>query len=205
MFSTFRNTAIVAAALALGAGLAVPAQAGFIATMDQIGGNVVVTGSGSFDTAGLTSTTPFPAHPTAAINPSLNVVILGGAGTNNAFTGLTPDHATFGSGGATKNASSASGAVLGIGDASAGFNSLYLPNGYVSGTSVSDITTFAGATFTGLGVTPGTYEWTWGTGATADSFTLQIGPVAAAPEPASLPLLVMGLAGLGLVVRRRRA
>ena len=46
-------------------------------------------------------------------------------------------------------------------------------------------------------------EWTWGTGANADSFTLQIG-AAAVPKPASLPLLVMGLAGLGMALRTRR-
>jgi hypothetical protein len=52
---------------------------------------------------------------------------------------------------------------------------------------------------------PGTDEWTWGTGAHADSFTLEVGPVAPVSEPASLSLLVMGLAGLGIVLRTRRA
>jgi hypothetical protein len=75
----------------------------------------------------------------------------------------------------------------------------------VSGTSVSDLTTFAGDTFASLGVTPGTYVWTWGSGATADSFTLQIGPAQTVPEPASLTLLAVGLAGLGMVLHRRRA
>jgi hypothetical protein len=207
MFSVFRNTAVGlgAAVMLTGvAGLVIPANAAFIATMDQVGADVVITGSGSFDTIGLTPTSPFIPVSTAFVDPSINALVLGGGGTQNAFTGLTPDHATFGNGAETL-ASSTSGAVLGIAAAAAGFNSLYLPNGYVSGTSVSDLTTFAGDTFASLGVTPGTYVWTWGSGATADSFTLQIGPAQTVPEPASLTLLAVGLAGLGMVLHRRRA
>jgi hypothetical protein len=48
----------------------------------------------------------------------------------------------------------------------------------------------------------GTYRYTWGTGPTADSFTVQIGPVAV-PEPASLP--VFGLPAALLLLRRRTA
>jgi hypothetical protein len=36
--------------------------------------------------------------------------------------------------------------------------------------------TFTGQTFINLGVTPGTYTYTWGTGLNADSMTLQVGP-----------------------------
>jgi len=39
-----------------------------------------------------------------------------------------------------------------------------------------------------LGVAPGTYVWSWVPGEN-QNFTLQIGPAAAAPEPASLTLL----------------
>jgi hypothetical protein len=56
-----------------------------------------------------------------------------------------------------------------------------------------------------LGLTPGTYDWTWGTGNHADRFTVQIGPAATGvPLPksawaalASLPLV--------LAFTRRRA
>jgi hypothetical protein len=56
------------------------------------------------------------------------------------------------------------------------------------------------ATFASLGVTPGTYVWTWGTGAD-QSFTLEIGT---APIPAALPLFATGLGGLGLIGWRRK-
>src|SRR5262249_22787531 len=65
--------------------------------------------------------------------------------------------------------------------------------------------TWNGATIASLGAIPGTYTWHWGTGANADSFTLNIIAPSAAPEPASLALLAMGLAGLGMVVRTRRS
>jgi hypothetical protein len=203
MKSTKRLAGIAVAGAIAAAGVVLPAHAGFIATMQQVGGNVVVTGTGSFDTAGLIPGSPAAPSSTAVIDPSTNVVLLGGGGTNNLFTGLTHGSATFGSGGLT-NASSTSGAVLGIGF-SAGFapNTLYLPNGYVSGTSVSDTTRFSGATFTSLGVTPGTYVWSWGSAANGDfdTFTLQIGsPV---PEPASA--LLFGLPVVATLLARRSA
>src|SRR5215831_18976175 len=52
--------------------------------------------------------------------------------------------------------------------------------------------------------TPGTYVWTWGTGEDADSFTLDIKAAKTVPEPASLTVLALGLAGLRMALRTRR-
>jgi hypothetical protein len=82
------------------------------------------------------------------------------------------------------------------------FPAIVVPQGYTSGNSLSDTMTFTGKTFASLGVLPGTYTWNFGTGANADSLILEIGVV---PEPASLTLLAVGLAGLGMALRLRRA
>jgi len=42
---------------------------------------------------------------------------------------------------------------------------VYLPYKYVNNTPVSHTATYHSATFATLGVTPGTYAWTWGGGA----------------------------------------
>ena len=67
---------------------------------------------------------------------------------------------------------------------------------------LSDTATWDDTTISGLGLTPGTYTWTWGSGATADSFVINIPPV---PEPTTLTLLGSALFGLGVVYLRRRA
>jgi PEP-CTERM motif len=196
MFATFRNTAIGAAALGLCAGLALPAQAAFIVTLQQVGANVVATGSGTIDLTGLTpdSTAPF----SSGIIPNIGAIAIGMPifESDNFYLGFSGP-SSFGSGVGTFPSSSGSGDKVVIdGDL------LAVPAGYVSGDPLADMSTYNNATFASLGVTPGTYEWTWGSGPDADSFTLEIGAV---PEPGSLPLLAMGLAGLGLVVRTRRA
>ena len=77
---------------------------------------------------------------------------------------------------------------------------LLLPSLYVSDTPLSDTATYDTATFASLGVTPGTYVWTWGSGAD-QSFTLEIGTT---PLPAALPLFATGLGALGLLGWRRK-
>ena len=60
--------------------------------------------------------------------------------------------------------------------------------------------TYDNQTFMSLGVTPGTYEWTWGSGAN-QNFTLVIG-AAAVPEPSSVLLLASPLVFVLLLATR---
>jgi hypothetical protein len=49
-----------------------------------------------------------------------------------------------------------------------------------------------GQTLASLGLTPGTYVYTWGTGVDADSLTVN---VEAVPEPAIWAMMLLGFAG----------
>jgi len=75
--------------------------------------------------------------------------------------------------------------------------------GYESGSPLHSTSEYLGQTFATLGVTPGTYEWTWGTGPN-QNFTIDI-VAAAVPEPSSVLLLGGALVGLLLMHARRRS
>ena len=170
------------------------APAAFTLTLSQVGNNVVANGTGTINLAALTfslNTTADPYfYPAAALlrggaSGSLDIYKQGG------LTGPT----SFGTGDALTG-SSGTGSLAGIG----GFGPfLYVPGGYVSGTLLTNTATFDNATFASLGFTPGTYTFTWGTGATADSLT-----VIGVPEPSALSLLGIGAIALSVVVSRRR-
>jgi hypothetical protein len=81
---------------------------------------------------------------------------------------------------------------------------LVVPDDYVSGETLAGENRFNNRNFTNLGVTEGTYVWTWGSGANADSLTLRIGDPNGVPVPATLGLLMLGLAGLGACRRGGR-
>jgi len=165
----------------------------FIVNIDQVGPNVVVTGSGSIDLTGLTFDLP-QSGKVGFVLPGSGILLIGPGpattGSIDVYTGVSVP-ASFGTGGAT-NGSSGTGNLVGVD----GGGFLAVPAGYMSGNPLSDTMTFDGATFASLGLTPGTYTSTWDT---TDSFVINIVPL-----PAALPLFATGIGGLGLLGWRRK-
>ena len=64
--------------------------------------------------------------------------------------------------------------------------------------------TFDKATFASLGVTPGIYVWTWGTGLENQNFTLVIGGAGVPDGGTTVSLLGCGLLGLAALRRKLR-
>ena len=148
------------------------APAAVVVNLLEQSGDVVATGSGSLNTAGLSL---YQNGGTGSILiPSNGGVTLGSFSLISTFAPIAGP-VNFGGGGSNRNVASESGNLFGV---LGGGEQLIVPYGYTSGTSLSATATWANSTFTSLGLTTGTYEWTWGGGDTADSFTLNIGPIA---------------------------
>ncbi len=200
MLRRFGALATIGLGMLGGASLfATQGQAAFIATIEQVGPNVVVTGSGSLDVTGLSF--EGAGADVSGIFPAVAAIGIGSPNSDPAdeYGGLISGPSNFGSGGETIPSSSGGGdkvALIGSG------NELDVPQGYVSGNPLADSSTYNGATLASLGVIPGTYIWTWGSGADADSFTIDAGVVV--PEPASLMLLGIAMALTLLAAGRRR-
>lgn len=77
---------------------------------------------------------------------------------------------------------------------------VYVPAGYVSNSLLSDSATYNNATFSSVGVRPGTYKWTWGAGA-GQNFTLQIGPAAVPDSGSTVRVLTLSLVALFGITR----
>jgi hypothetical protein len=171
------------------------AHAMFIADIEQVGSNVVVTGNGSLDLSGLTSVAPKAAI--ASVEGSTANLIIGQATTVpvDVYSGVSGP-TSFGSGLASVLASSGTGPTTAIWGAS---GLLDVPSGYVTGTTFSDSSTYDNATLASLGLMPGTYTYSWST--PDDSFVVNIGTT---PLPAALPLFAGGLGALGLLGWRRK-
>ena len=197
MFRSVLKTALSALALVglvAEFALLAPAQAAYVVTLQQVGANVVATGSGTIDLTGL-SFFGNGALFAPEISPRIGLILTGPSVPGSTYEGYTGPP-NFGSGGPTLP-SSGSGDIVGINFFG---TELEVPLGYVSDTALSTTSTYNNQTFASLGATPGTYVWTWGSGADADSFTVQIG----VPEPSTWAMMLIGFAGLGFAFRRSR-
>ena len=183
----------ITTALAVGP-LAEKAEASVVIDIYQKGGDVLAAGTGTIDLTDLVF--EGTAASRATVTPANGIVLVGPGPSGPALPDLdayagASGPASFGSGGA-KGASVGSGSFFGVLGV-LGF--IEVPLDYVSGTPLSGSSTWDGQTLASLGLTPGTYVYSWGTGADADSLTVNIEGV---PEPSTWAMMVLGFAGLSL-------
>jgi hypothetical protein len=196
------RSAALGAAILIGFGLCAPkAQAAYVVTIEQIGSDVLATGSGSINFDALTFF--IDESDSAVLGASDGVIVVGPTilTDDTYYSGIMGPDASFGGGGEFFG-SSGGGGLVGLAtfvQTSGGV--VVVPRDYVSGAPLGTSTaTWADAGISSLGLTPGMYVWKWGSGTTADTFTLDI---VAAPEPATWAMMFLGLAGLALVRVRR--
>lgn len=173
------------------------AEASFLVNITQSGSDVVATGFGTINTAGLIFYMS-ASDGTSSVIPDIGALALSAPGFDGAiYGGIIAGPANFGSVGES-DASSGAGDTFGFAPlVFSPYGFVIVPVGYTSGAILSDNSTWDSTTIADLGLIPGRYLYTWGSGATADSFTLNI-----APEPGSLSLLVIG--SLGVLHHLRR-
>ena len=176
-------------------GLSAPsAQAGYVVDLTQQGSNVVASGSGAIDLTGLFFLGSISLS--SELDPNGPAILTGPAGASSVDAyGNSTGPANFGSGPQTF-VDTGSGDFVGIFTPPEARTTLFVPHGYVSDSFLSDTSTYDNQTFSSLGATPGTYKWTWGSGAN-QNFTLVIGTVV--PEPSTWAMMLLGFAGLGFM------
>ncbi|HWY80429.1 MAG TPA: PEP-CTERM sorting domain-containing protein [Roseiarcus sp.] len=197
---TRRTTTLTAIALLMmGALFAPAAQAKYVAIFEEVDSNVVEVGGGAIDLTDLTQT-PAVNTLTPSIAPTVSQFISGAAGAQGQIYRDLIGPRSFGTGDpANADLSSGDGVELSVNRLS---NKIEVPVGYVSDSPLSETSTYLNATFASLGLTPGAYVYSWGSGDHADSFTIVIG--APVPEPSTWAMGLIGFAGLGYAAMRRK-
>ena len=173
------------------------ANAAFIYTINQVGNNVVGTGTGSLNTTGMTFLSVQNFNGTF-LRSGFAQIFSGhlSATDGSRMSGSVSGPTTWGSASTTLHAaSSSSGDDLGF-QGNGGL--LYLPTGYVSGAALLTGDVWNNTTLAALELTTGIYNYT--VSPNGDTISVLIGqPV---PEPASMSLIGLGL--LGFMVQRSR-
>jgi len=196
----------VSVAVALGVmAFSSSAYASAIIEIKQQGANVVATGSGTLDLADLFASFGGFDGFTAVSGQNAYVVtgpVLPATDSVTFYTGATGP-ANFGSG-PYMVASSGSGDRFGV-DVAGGTARIWIAPNYHSGSALSATDTWDNTTLAGLGLDPGVYTYSWGTGADADTLQVRIGgAVAGVPEASTWAMMLGGFGLVGGAMRARR-
>ena len=193
----FSRVSILSGLAALGLLVGIPvAQAAVLITISESGANVVATGGGTINLAALTAASNGNTFPQVIGDGAF--VAVGANNSNFTLYDVTIIGPTSFGTIALSFAGNGTGDFFGVwGNAS----SIFVPQGYVSNAALTGTAQWNNHSFATLGLTPGTYVYTWGSGATADSLTVQI-TAATIPEPGTLTLVALG--GVCAFAHRRR-
>lgn len=178
-----------------------PAQALAIVTVSQVNNDVLVSASGTLNITGLSyiGGTGY----TYGIDPDTATFLVNPGPFSSLYQGNFSRPPSLGPGTLNVLPISGSGDSFGIAlyyDTP----TLFVPGGtQYSGGAISGTSVYSNTTIPGLGLTPGTYTWSWGDNSD-QRITMQIGPAVAVPGP--LPLLgaASALAWSRRLRRRRR-
>jgi hypothetical protein len=176
------------------------ANADVVITAVESGGDVVFSSpGGAFDLSALSHGGGFGMGSGFGLSHAdFSLASVGLGGSTDFYTTISAP-ANFGAGGLVQ-ANSATGPTYGASgpEYGTGTDALLVPPGYVSGDTLGASTsTFVGQSFASMGITEGSYVWSWGAGGRDESLTLNIVP---APATAGL----FGLAAFGFGFSRRR-
>ena len=154
--------------------LVTDAEAAYTVSIRQHNANVVATGTGTLNLGALTYVGALPAG--AGIMASPAAIVVGPASapaipTYAAEGGITGPLA-IGPGHTAVMATSGTGDKVGFSPSAAYIG---VPYGYQPGDTLTGTATWTNTTISDLGLAPGTYTWTWGSGSTADRFTILVG------------------------------
>lgn len=165
---------------------------------EQIGLDVVITGSGMANLNGLS----FVNDENSWTNVVTDGQVYAGPyafsdGTVSLYEGVVSGPSVFGLDPSLYELPDmvvSSGDLFGIlADNGVGVTQLVLPLGYVSNSSLSGASRFPSLSIAQLGLTPGQVTtWSWGSGVDVDSLRLEVADNAPVPAPA--PLLGLGAA-----------
>jgi hypothetical protein len=156
------------------------ATGNFNVSVSQVGPDVVWSGSGSFNLTSLTLNQNIPGV-TGGFNQPFAQFIIGPTSPSSATTysgsSFTTFPTSFGSGGGLAPSSS-SGSLFGVVQTAgpSGPREVVVPSGYVSGTVISGSMTYDTQTITGMGLSGGTYTWSWGSGGNTSTLVMTITP-----------------------------
>src|ERR1700722_17206689 len=186
------------AALGLSAIAAPGAQAAYVTTFEEIGSNVVEVGGGALDLTDLQlSGGIFTKLFVGPNEPSYASGTPGDPG--DIYEGALSGPANWGPGSTTFTKMS-SGDLVALVPSGA---EIIVPDDYASGAPLWETSTYLNPSFISLGLTPGAYVYSWGTGGHADTFTVNV-VAGSVPEPSTWAMMVVGFVGLGYAAFRRK-